>query len=156
MKDKYNDYGFTPPIYDDVYYEGVEQLDSIAKGEAMVRVLCKDPGCKICAERMANKIKGEVKPMEKTEDKFRAFLEGLEMQRVDELMGLQPESLRKVAETMAMTIKGNMIRAFGQGAEYGWYEVEYRIDDFGTEEKKEAEENARELLNQGKLGREGE
>ena len=94
--------------------------------------------------------------MSTTEEKFRAFLEGLEMQRVDELMGLQPESLRQVAETMAMTIKENMIRAFVQGAKYGWYEIENITDDFGADEKQEAEEEARELLKQGRLGKEGE
>ena len=48
-----------------------------------------------------------------------------------------------------------LVRAFVQGAKYGWWEVEYRIDDFGTDEKKEAEDEARFLLERGRLGKEG-
>ena len=54
--------------------------------------------------------------MSTTEDKFSAFLEGLEMQKIDELLGLQPESLRQVAETMAGAIKENIVRAYIAGA----------------------------------------
>ena len=84
--------------------------------------------------------------MSTTEDKFRAFLEGLEMQKIDELMGLQSESLCKVAETMTGTIKENMIRAFVQGAKYGWYEIENITDDYNKIATRALEEKKQNVL----------
>ena len=85
--------------------------------------------------------------MSTTEEKFKAFLEGLEMQKIDELIGLQPESLRQVAATMAGVIKESMIKAFVQGATWAIYPFD---------NSDEAKTKAAFLLDRGWLGKEGE
>jgi len=89
-----------------------------------------------------------------TEERFRAFFEGLEMQQIDELMGLSPEDLHEIGKTFAALVKKDKIRCFVQGAEYGWNES--CVVAFDMIAESEAEDEARELLGQGKLGRERE
>ena len=110
--------------------------------------LCRDPKCKICAERMADKI---------IKEESEKFYPGRgEMTEADFLTAMAekkfPAHIRLDWDAKEYT-KEDMIRAFVRGAKYG---KEYRADDFGADEKQEAEIQAHWLLKIGKLGMEGE